>query len=90
MLSLIMADLLALRPNPYTEPWLGLFVKEAAECAVMQDSRCGRILTTANAAGNQGPPLQAGLLGGSAERLERAAEWVWQAINERRFRARLR
>lgn len=90
MLSLIMADLLAQRSNPYTEPWLGRFVKEAAECADMQDSRCGRILTTAKAAGRQWPPLQAGLFGGSTERFESAANWVWRATDECRFRSRLR
>jgi hypothetical protein len=48
-----------------------------AEILSVRDSRCGRILTTAKAAGNQWPPLQAGLLGGSTKRSERAADWVW-------------
>ncbi|BBX54447.1 hypothetical protein MPOR_54730 (plasmid) [Mycolicibacterium poriferae] len=59
-----MADQMA-QDRVFTEPWLGLFVTDASHTVRLEDSRYGAVLAEVNAAGDDWPPLQAGLFGGS-------------------------
>lgn len=68
---------------PYTEaPWLGLFVTHATEHYQLRTSGFGRFLAEAAEAGQAWPPVQAGMFGGSGERLQAAVQAVWRATEQ--------
>ncbi|MGH3632722.1 MAG: AlbA family DNA-binding domain-containing protein [Mycobacterium sp.] len=85
MFSLIVADQMP-HHNVYAEPWLGLFVDDAANTARLQDSHFGAVLADVHAAREQWAPLQAGLFGGSFQRLQAAAQRVTQYTEQMRHR----
>ena len=85
MFSLVVADQMA-QDRVFTEPWLGLFVTDASHTARLEDSRYGAVLAEVNAAGDDWPPLQAGLFGGSIHRLSAALQRVTEYTEQMRHR----
>jgi len=85
MFSFVVADQMA-QDRVFTEPWLGLFVTDAGQTARLQDSRYGAVLATLETAGAQWPPLQAGMFGGSRDRLTAAAQRVTEYTEQMRHR----
>ncbi len=80
LFSLLVTDRAAQRNSGLMDqPWLGLFVTHAAESHPFEDTEVARMLADARNAGDHWPPVQAGLFGGSQERLERAVDAVWTA-----------
>lgn len=82
--SLLITDLAAQHDLGFAdEPWLGLFVKHAAESHPFEETEVAQLLADARRTDDHWPPLDAGLFGGSKERLHSAVDLVWAAIVER-------
>jgi hypothetical protein len=80
LFALIVTDLAAQRsPGLLDQPWLGLFVAHAAESYPFEETEVAQMLVDARNAGDQWPPVEAGLFGGSKERLQEAVDTVWTA-----------
>lgn len=85
MFSLVVADQMT-QDRVFAEPWLGLFVTDASHTARLEDSRYGAVLAEVNAAGDDWPPLQAGMFGGSMHRLAAAIQRVTEYTEQMRHR----
>ena len=81
LLSLIVADQMA-QHRPFVEPWLRLFVDTVADSPSLDRSMPGMYLAEAIAAGADWPPLQAGMFGGSPDRVKAAAQLVRQYTDQ--------
>lgn len=81
MFSLLATDLAGQRKVDHLidSPWLGVFVKHTAESYPFEQSEVAHLIANARNSGDQWPPMQAGLFGGSNQRLQQAAEIVWTA-----------
>lgn len=80
LFSLVATDLAAQRnPGLLDQPWLGLFVAHAAESYPFEETEVAHMLGDARSAGDQWPPVEAGLFGGSKNRLQEAVDNVWTA-----------
>jgi hypothetical protein len=84
LFSLIVADQMT-QHHMFTEPWLGLFVIDASETATLEDSRYGAVLAAIGEVGDQWSPLQAGMFGGSLQRVLTAAGRVTEDTRRLRY-----
>jgi hypothetical protein len=88
LFSLLAADQMAQRSNPYLDqPWLGLFVTHAAQTHPFENTDVARTLHAAANDGDQWPPVQAGLFAGSGQRLQEAVKSVLNATIEQTRRS---
>jgi hypothetical protein len=88
LFSLLAADQMAQRSNPYLDqPWLGLFVTHAAQTHPFENTDVARTLNAAANDGDQWPPVLAGLFAGSGQRLREAVESVLSATIEQTRRS---
>ncbi|MDT5356749.1 MAG: hypothetical protein QOJ56_5281 [Mycobacterium sp.] len=81
LFALIVADQLSRRAVYIEGPWLGLFVTHAAR-ASLADSHFGRYIAAITEVDESWKPLQAGMFGGSVQRLKAAAQAVWKFTEE--------
>lgn len=79
LFSLGATDLAAQRSPGFNQAELGLFVAHASESHPFEDTGTAQMLAEARSAGEQWPPVQAGLFDGSGKRLLAAVDAVWAA-----------